>query len=326
MTRSVVTGAAGFVGSHLAEKLLELGHVVIGIDNSSTGKAENMEAFVNDPGFIFYEADIRDRDSMEQILDTHSPIECFFHLAAVVSVPFSVQHPEITHETNYKSTIRLLSRSRKAGAGAFVHAGSAAEYGNESRLPIKEEYASDETEHLSPYGRTKYLASREVARSSNPCGVSLRCFNIYGPRQDPTSQYSGVISRFIEQALKGIPLTVFGDGEQTRDFIFVEDVIHAYLLSAGINPANGKKSPPKRGIYNVGRSESITINRLADIIKSIIDPELPVAHLEPRPGDIRHSLADISKTVRTFGWKPSWDMKEGLKKTIEWYRENPETL
>ncbi len=322
MSRSVVTGVAGFVGSHLAEKLIELGHSVVGIDNFSTGKVENIEPIVNDPGFSFHEADIRDRRTIEQILEGFSPVDYFFHLAAVVSVPFSVENPEVTEETNYRATVWLLSKSGEKGVRAFVHAGSAAEYGNETRLPIKEEYATDNTVHLSPYGRTKYLASKKVAESTTPCGVSLRFFNIYGPRQDPSSQYSGVISRFIEQALGGKPLTIFGDGKQTRDFIFVEDVIRIYLMSAGIDPESGEVSSPRPGVYNVGRSESITINRLAKLIVSIVNPRLSVVHLEPRPGDIRHSLADISKTVQTFNWTPSWKMEEGLRETIEWYRAN----
>ncbi len=326
MLRSVVTGVAGFVGSHLAERLLYSGHHVIGVDNLSSGKLENVAPFLSIPEFSFHEVDIRDRNSMMEIFKNSRPIDYFFHLAAVVSVPFSVEHPDITEETNYKATIWLLSACAENNVKAFIHAGSAAEYGNEKRLPIKEEYATDETKHLSPYGRTKYLASKEVARSSKPCGVSLRFFNIYGPRQDPSSQYSGVISKFIDQSLKREPLTVFGDGLQTRDFIFVKDVVDIYLKAAGIDPESGETGALYQGIYNVGRSKAITINELAEIIKSIVNPDLPVAHLEPRPGDIRHSRADIEKTVKTFGWKPRWEMKDGLVETIKWYEENLESI
>jgi len=321
MIRSVVTGAAGFVGSHLAERLLSLGHQVIGIDNLSTGKMENINSFIDLPEFSFHRSDIRDRSSMSEILEKAAPIDYFFHLAAVVSVPFSVENPGITEETNYDATVWLLSKCEGLNVRAFIHAGSAAEYGDEPRLPIKEEYATDETKHLSPYGKTKYLASKSVAKSKKPSGISLRFFNIYGPRQDPSSQYSGVISRFIEQALRGEPLTVFGDGEQTRDFIYIGDVINVYLVAAGINPDTGQITSPYQGTYNVGRSKSITINRLAEVIRSIVNPNLSIVHLDPRPGDIRHSLADISKAKSTFGWEPAWGIEEGLKETIKWYQE-----
>jgi len=321
MTKSVVTGVAGFVGSHLAERLLGLGHFVIGIDNLSTGKLENIESFKDNSNFSFHQVDIRNKVLMKKILNDFQPLDYFFHLAAVVSVPFSVEHPEITKETNYSATVWILSRSRDTRVKTFLHAGSAAEYGNETRLPIKEEYATDETQHLSPYGLTKYLASKHVAASTRPVGISLRFFNIFGPRQDPSSQYSGVISRFIDQALSGNPLTVFGDGEQTRDFIYIEDVIDVYLKAAGIDLGTGKVIIPTGGVYNVGSSRSISINELARIIKTIINPKLPIVHLDPRPGDIRHSLADITRARKYLSWEPRWKIEDGLSVTVEWYQK-----
>lgn len=299
----LVTGCAGFVGSHLSETLLTMDHRVIGIDNFATGKRMNMSGFLAHPGFIFVEGDIRDG---ERLLSPHvadAPL-AFFHLAAVVSVPYSLDHPQETMAVNYEASRALLRLAERWGTRSFVFAGSAAEYGDVLSLPLSEDAADNSTVHLSPYGQAKYLASSAIGTS--PIGCSLRCFNIYGPRQDPTSPYSGVISRFMDQALAEQPITVHGDGGQTRDFIFIEDVVAAYLLAGGIS-GDG----PCHGIYNLGSETSTSIIDLARLLVRLAGSSSRIIHGEPRAGDIRHSLSDTSR-LQAMGFFPRFSLEEGL--------------
>lgn len=308
----VVTGVAGFVGSHLAERLLALGYKVVGVDNFFSGNLRNMASFSNHPSFTFYERSITESALLLELKERHPDLTCCFHLAAIVSVPHSLEYPEETMAVNYRSTLALLNQSDELGFSRFVFAGSAAEYGNDQRLPLREEYASDSTNHLSPYGYSKYLASKEVA--SRLHGRALRCFNIYGPRQDPKSPYSGVISRFMDMAMTKKPLTVFGDGQQTRDFIFVSDIVEAYLAASSIER---EASNAETGVYNVGSGESCSVLELAEIVRKLTDNHTSRTFLPERSGDIRHSLASIEAFGRATSWSPRVSLREGLRITMD---------
>jgi UDP-glucose 4-epimerase len=320
-TGCLVTGVAGFVGSHLAQRLLALGHEVVGVDNFASGYRENMVEFLDHPRFTFYEQSIAEPGLLTALHLNHPQLRCCFHLAAIVSVPYSVAHPEETMNINAHATLGLLREAARLDFRTFVFAGSAAEYGADPRLPLQEEYASAATQHLSPYGRAKFLASCAVGASRHPLGVALRCFNIYGPRQDPSSPYSGVISRFIEAGWKNQPLTIFGDGQQTRDFVFVADVVEAYLHAAGL-PSGSDLSPAPPGIYNVASSKQTTITELAQHIRVLTGNGQDLAFRPERPGDIRHSLATITKLHAATGWLPQVSLPDGLRQTLDWARSS----
>jgi len=309
----VVTGVAGFVGSHLAERLLALGYHVVGVDNFSSGYPKNMASFFDHPAFLFHERSVCEAGLLADLRSCHTGLDlvCFFHLAAIVSVPYSLDHPEETMEVNLGATTALLREAEGLDSTAFVFAGSAAEYGNDERLPLIEEYAGEDTVHVSPYGRAKFLASRAVAAS--PHGVALRCFNIYGPRQDPGSPYSGVISRFADKAAAGEALTIFGDGQQTRDFIYVSDVVEAYIHAAGL--ARSASAVPN-GIYNVGTGKGTSVLELAQIVIELTGNRKPITFLPERPGDIRLSVASVAAFQKTAGWRPTISLADGLRRTL----------
>jgi UDP-glucose 4-epimerase len=330
----LVTGCAGFVGSHLTQSLLDMGHRVIGVDNFFSGKPENMQAFITHERFQFYERSIAEPALFEELFTQHGPIRAVFHLAAIVSVPYSMTHADETYDINFLSTERLLAAAETHGASRMVFAGSAAEYGAEQRMPIKESYAGDDTQQLSPYGNAKFLSSRAV--SSSPIGVSLRFFNIFGPRQDPSSPYSGVISKFMSQALTDKALTIFGNGEQTRDFVYVLDVVQAYLTAAGMI---GERLLPT-GVYNIGTGKAVKIVALARIVLILTDkPNAIILDIGPREetafkgqpvclfypsreGDIVHSVADVAEMTTKSDWKAETVLSVGLARTIAWYRQD----
>ncbi len=329
----LVTGCAGFVGSHLTQSLLDMGHRVIGVDNFFSGVPENMQAFISHERFLFLERSIAQPALFEEIFRRHGPIQAVFHLAAIVSVPYSMSHSDETYDINFLATERLLEAAQRHGAQRLVFAGSAAEYGAEGRMPVKECYVGDSTRQLSPYGNAKYLSSRAVCQS--PIGVSLRFFNIFGPRQNPSSPYSGVISKFMSQALADQSLTIFGDGEQTRDFVYVHDVVLAYLTAAGLA---GQKLLPT-GVYNIGTGKAVKIVSLARIVLILTDkPNAIVVNIGPikeaeldgqpvclfypsRDGDIVHSVADVTEMTSKSDWRPETVLSVGLARTIAWYRQ-----
>ena len=310
--RCLITGVAGFVGSHLAEALLALNLPVVGVDNFFSGHRENMESFQNHPDFRFHEGSVEEHGLLGRLRKEYPALDVCFHLAAIVSVPYSVDHEEETMRVNWRATEDLLREAEDLGLSRFVFAGSAAEYGEDERLPLLEGYVTPETKHLSPYGRAKHLSSQRVASSS--IGVALRCFNIYGPRQDPRSPYSGVISRFIDFALAREPLTIFGDGQQTRDFIYVADIVSAYLAAAGLGDF---RMPLPPGVYNAGTGVSISILELADTIRDLAGNAFPHRFMPERPGDIRHSLASIAALENNSPWRPRVQLREGLRRTID---------
>jgi len=297
----VVTGGAGFIGSHIAEELSKDNEVVV-IDNLYSGRVENVPENVK-----FVQADIRDYESIVEIM---SQADYVFHEAALVSVVESVEKPVLTEEINVLGTLNIL-RALSEGHGKLIFASSAAVYGDNQNLPLKEE---EKPMPLSPYGVTKVSGEYYCKIFYELYGVptvALRFFNVFGERQG-YNQYAGVISIFINRALKNEPLIIFGDGKQTRDFIYVKDVVKANVLVAEKKRANGE-------VFNVARGERTTILELAMKIIDATNSSSPIIFDKPRPGDIKHSQADISK-IKKLGFKPEYSLEEGLLRTVEWYR------
>jgi len=299
----VVTGGAGFIGSHIAWELAKDNEVIV-IDNLYTGKEENVP-----PGAKLIKADIRDYGAIAELI---SNADYVFHEAAQVSVVESIRDPIFTEDVNVIGTLNIL-RALLEGHGKLIFASSAAVYGDNPNLPLKE---TERPKPLSPYGVTKAAAEEYLRVYHELYGlpvVALRYFNVFGPRQS-ANQYAGVISIFINRALKNEPLVIFGDGKQTRDFIYVKDVVKANLIVAETERANGK-------IFNVATGRQTSILELAMKVIEVTGTTSPIIFDRPRPGDIRHSLADISE-IRKLGFEPEWSLEEGLKKTVEWYRRN----
>ncbi|MFQ6070238.1 MAG: SDR family oxidoreductase [Candidatus Aminicenantales bacterium] len=309
MALYLVTGGAGFIGSHLTEELTKRGESVRVIDNFITGKKENLTSFLDCIEFI--EGDIRDLELCRQAAQG---VDYVLHQAALPSVPRSVADPLTTNEINIRGTLNLLLASRDAGVKKFVFASSSSVYGDHPSLPKKE---GEEGSPLSPYALTKMVGEKYCLifhRIYNLPTVSLRYFNIFGPRQDPHSQYSAVIPRFITRMLEGKEPVIFGDGQQSRDFTFVRNVVEANILAAGAADAAG-------GAVNIACGEKTTVNDLAAKINEILGSDVKPVHDSPRPGDIRHSFADISKAQELLRYTPLVSFAQGLEKTINWYRE-----
>ena len=297
----VVTGGAGFIGSHIAWELIKDNEVVI-IDNLYTGKEENVP-----PGAKLIKADVRDYNAIAELI---SNADYVFHEAAQVSVVESIREPVFTEEVNVLGTLNIL-KALLEGHGKLIFASSAAVYGDNPNLPLKE---TERPRPLSPYGVTKASVEEYLRVYNGLYGlplVALRYFNVFGPRQS-ANQYAGVISIFIKRALAGEPLVIYGDGKQTRDFIYVKDVVKANLLVAESKRANGR-------VFNVATGKQTSILELAMKIVEITGGTSSIIFDKPRPGDIRHSLADITE-IRKLGFEPEWSLEEGLKKTVEWYQ------
>ncbi|NDV26826.1 NAD-dependent epimerase/dehydratase family protein [Desulfovibrio sp. JC010] len=311
----LVTGCAGFIGSHLTRTLLDQGHAVVGVDNFASGYAHNMKGFADHADFTFYERSITEEGLLAELKDKHPELDVVFQLAAVVSVPYSVEHPELTMQVNFEANRDMLDAAREMGFSRFVFAGSAAEYGNEDRLPVKEEYA-DGAEQLSPYGVAKYKSSSYIEKSGYGC--ALRFFNIFGPRQDPTSQYSGVISRFVDFGLAGKNMVIFGDGEQSRDFLYVSDVVTSYMIAAGLDEQG---RGPLTGVFNVGTGKGRSIRELAVVVAELTSAPKEIDFKSERAGDIKHSRADVSR-ITAVGFKAEVAFDEGLSRTVKWAAES----
>ncbi len=304
--RVLVTGGAGFIGSHLVDRLLAEGFEVIVLDNLRSGSLDNVRRHVGEGGFRFVQGDVRDARLVDGLV---GDVDCVFHLAALVSVPESVRDPVLTHDINVNGTLNLLKASVDRGVERFVYASSCAVYGNAEQMPIKE---GCPTRPMSPYGVSKLTAEGYVRKYFEDFGletVCLRYFNVYGPRQ-AYSDYSGVITQFINRVRKGLPLMVFGDGEQTRDFVYVEDVVEANMLALKSGKAAGE-------VFNIGTGVATSINQLAETLLDIADKrDLKILHYRAREGDIRHSVADISKAKEKMGYSPKVTLREGLKKLL----------
>jgi len=304
--RALVTGGAGFIGSHLVDELVEKGCQVTVLDNLSTGHLHNIEHL--DDRIAFVEGDIRDAILLDKVTEG---CEVVFHQAAVVSVTQSVQNPPHSCDVNDLGTVRVLDACRRAGVRRVVMASSSAVYGDDPRLPKKEDMAPMP---LSPYAVQKLsgeLYAAVFGQLYNLETVCLRYFNVFGPRQDPSSPYSGVISIFMTKAAAGQPPTIYGDGGQTRDFVYVNDVVRANWAAATEPAAAGQ-------VYNVGRGASISIGELWALIGEIAGNEITPVFATPRPGDIRDSVSDIGAIRRALGFAPRVDLRRGLEKTLDW--------
>jgi len=309
MKSFLVTGGAGFIGCHIAKELVRRGHKVRVIDNFLTGKRENLASFLDKIELI--EADIRNYESCRQALQG---VMYVLHQAALPSVPRSIEDPLLTTEINVRGTLNLLLASKEAKIKRFVFASSSSVYGDDPHLPKKE---GREGNPLSPYAVSKLAGEKYCQVFSCIYGLStvcLRYFNVFGPRQDPFSQYAAVIPNFIMNILNGQNPIIFGDGEQSRDFTYVSNVVEANILASKAEDVSGE-------VFNIACGEMITVNSLASQINEIIGTAVKPNYDSPRPGDIRHSLADISKAREMLKYKPRVKFREGLEKTILYYVE-----
>jgi UDP-glucose 4-epimerase len=303
--RALVTGGAGFIGSHIAERLVSQGHSVRVVDNLSSGKRENLAGFASDVELV--EADIRDPARMDAAL---VGCEVVFHQAAIVSVPYSVEHPQETHDTNIQGTLNVLAAARKAGVRRVVFASSAAIYGDDPELPKTEAMLPNP---IAPYGVEKLTSEYYLRVYSRLYGVetvALRYFNVFGPRQDPKSAYSGVISIFVDKVLAGQVPTIFGDGTACRDFVFVANVVDVNLEAATREGVSGRA-------FNIACGARTTLNRLLEILGRIAHREVRAKYEGPRAGDILESVADIGLARAMLGYEPRVGVEEGLRALVE---------
>jgi nucleoside-diphosphate-sugar epimerase len=309
MERVLVTGGAGFIGSNIVVELLDKGFDVRVLDNLSTGSSGNLSGL---KGVEVINGDIRD---METVRKAVSGVDYILHQAALPSVSRSVENPLESNECNVAGSLNVLDAARKGDVKRIVYASSSSVYGDAKELPKREDM---ELMPLSPYAVTKIAVEHYFSVFSKVYGmrsIGLRYFNVYGPRQNPESEYAAVIPRFIKAALSGQRPVIYGDGEQTRDFTYVKDAVNANLLAM-------KAQGVDHEVFNVGTGKSITVNELLRKISSISGKVVEADHTDPREGDIRDSLADISKAGRILGYKPGYDMESGLKETIEWFRRD----
>ncbi len=308
----LVTGGAGFIGSHLVEKLVGDNARVRVLDNFTTGKRENIAPFLDRIELI--EGDIADPDICRRACDG---VEVVFHQAAMPSVPKSVEDPVTSHRTNIDGTFNLLVAARDAGVRRFVYAASSSAYGETETLPKIESILPDP---LSPYGVQKLTGEQYCTVFAKCYGLStlsLRYFNVFGPRQDPKSQYAAAIPAFITAILRDEAPLVYGDGEQTRDFTHIDNVVHANMLAARADKTQGE-------VINAACGERITINEVIAEINRVLGKQVKSKHVDERAGDIKHSWADIGLAERLIGFKPLVSFAEGLRGVIDWYKENPE--
>jgi nucleoside-diphosphate-sugar epimerase len=307
----LVTGGAGFIGSHIAGALSQSGARVRVLDDLSTGHAENLEDIGGRVEFV--RAGLLDADALARALEG---VELVFHEAAIPSVPRSVENPEETHRACAEGTFALLVAARAAGVRRVVYAASSSAYGDQPTLPKVEDMAP---QPLSPYAAAKLVGEyycQVWARTYGFETVSLRYFNVFGPRQDPGSQYSGVISRFIAALLSGEQPVIYGDGDQSRDFTYISNVVDANLRAAETTRGIGE-------VINVATGERATLNELLEVLKGITGKtDVSADYREARVGDVRHSLADITRARDLLGYEPTVGLEEGLRKTIEWWSQS----
>jgi len=307
--RALVTGGAGFIGSHLVDALLEEGCRVTVIDDLSTGRISNLEHAKEQ--ITFYQADIRD----QELLDTCArDCDIIFHLAAMVSVPQTVENPIDSAMVNDLGTLFVLDAARKNTVKRLVLSSSCAVYGDDPQLPKHE---TMKPKPQSPYAVQKLTGELNARLYHELYGleaVCLRYFNVYGPRQDPSSAYSGVISIFLTRAASQAPPVIYGDGNQCRDFVFVKDVVKANLLAASADGTAGK-------VFNIGTGAFVRINRLWEMICDLSGLSIEPKYEPSRPGDIRESVANIDLAKSVLGFDPEYDFSKGLKITFDWYKE-----
>jgi nucleoside-diphosphate-sugar epimerase len=306
---ALVTGGAGFIGSHIASTLVNDGARVRVLDDLSTGHRENIDEIGGDVDFI--QGSVADEELLNKALEN---VELVFHEAAIPSVPRSVEAPRQTHIASVDGTFSLLVAARDRGVRRVVYAASSSAYGDQPTLPKSEEMRPDP---LSPYAVAKLVGEyycRAFTRVYGLETVSLRYFNVFGPRQDPGSQYSGVVSRFISSLLSNERPVIYGDGEQSRDFTYIDNVVFANLNAASAKEASGK-------VINVANGQRITLNQLLAELKELTGKQDVTAdYLEPRVGDVRHSLADNTMARELLGYESKVDLREGLRRTIDWFK------
>lgn len=301
----LVTGGAGFIGSHLVGALVEQGHSVRVLDNFSTGRRENLAGLPVE----LIEGEITD---FETVCRAVAGCETVFHLAALVSVSRSLAEPLLNHQINVTGMFHLLEASRLAGVRRLVYSSSAAVYGNLPQLPKRED---SPLAPLTPYGVAKWMNELYAGTYTTAYAletVGLRYFNVFGERQDPTSPYSGVLSIFCRAVLDGKVCTIFGDGEQSRDFVYVSDVVQANLRAMQVS------LPNKQLVCNVGRGQQTSLNQILKLLGEIVGYPIPVRYQPERAGDIRHSLSEIARARTLLGYEPQVSLAEGLRKTLTW--------
>ena len=319
----LVTGAAGFIGSNLVETLLRLDQPVVGMDNLSTGYEHNLEQVRNAVGekrwrrFTFHEADIRTLNRCRQACRS---VDVVLHQAALGSVPRSIEDPIVAHDSNVTGFINMLIAARDNGVKRFVYASSSAIYGDHPALPKVEPNIGN---MLSPYAATKRfneIYAEVCARCYGIDTVGLRYFNVFGPRQDPDGAYAAVIPRWISALMEGRPVQIFGDGETTRDFCYIENAVQANLLAATVASDDALNQ-----VYNVAVNERTSLNDLFTMLRTMLEPAFPrvrgvcAEHRDFRAGDMRHSQADITKAQTLLGYEPQWRVRQGLAEAIDWY-------
>ncbi|MEY3219632.1 MAG: hypothetical protein RIT27_989 [Pseudomonadota bacterium] len=311
MTNKIlVTGGAGFIGSHLVEELLKRGFFVRILDNFLTGKLENI-AHLDQNNLEIIKGDV---SQIEEVMNAAQNVQAIYHEAALVSVPLSIQNPQLNFQINSLGSFNVFETARCLKIPKVIYASSAAVYGTNQQLPLKE---IETCEPLSPYALEKYYTEQLAHlyfHLYDVSSVGLRYFNVYGERQDPSSPYSGVISIFVDKLLKGEQITVFGDGEQTRDFIYVKDVISANMLAL-------EKVEKSAQVFNVGTQRKTTINQLLNALQQQLKISSTPQYLESRSGDIKHSCADHSKLKQLLRWTPQYSLQEGLIHYLTWQKQ-----
>ena len=304
----VITGGAGFIGSNLTRTLAADNNVTV-IDDLSTGNLENIKDLVDNQSILFVEGSITDLDLLTK---TFKNVDYVFHEAAIPSVPRSIKDPIKSNYTNVNGTLNVLVAARDSRVEKVVYASSSSVYGDTPVLPKKEDMKPSP---LSPYAVSKLVGEyycRVFTETYALSTVSLRYFNVYGPRQDPSSEYAAVIPNFISRVLNCKSPIVFGDGKQTRDFTFVRDVVNANTFAV-----KGKTC----GVFNIASGKRISINELAQLVMKITGKDIDVVYNDSRAGDIMHSLADISKAKEKFGYEPRFDLTKGLEETLKWFQK-----
>lgn len=308
MTKYLVTGGAGFIGSSIAHRLVQDGHDVTILDNLCTGKRENMAAFIDDVRFV--EGDVADEAATA---DAINGVEVVFHQAALASVPLSVEKPKEVNRACIDGTLNVLQQAKNAGVRRVVYAGSSSCYGDQ---PFSANRETDSIQPLSPYAVAKLggeMYCRAFYETFGLETVTLRYFNVFGPKQDPESVYSAVIPIFISRILRGEAPVIYGDGNQSRDFTYIDNVVEGNLLAAQHPAAPGKT-------FNMANGRSTTLNQLMEALNKALSADVQPIYQDARPGDIRDSMADISLANRVLGYTPKVGLQEGLDRSIEYYR------
>ena len=310
MEKFLVTGGAGFIGSNICSRLVSQGCFVRVIDNLLTGKKSNLTAIIDKIEFI--EADMGDENIARTAM---KDIDFCLHQGALPSVPRSIDDPAATHKHCVDATFTLLLAARDAGIKRFVYASSSSTYGDAPTLPKVETMPA---RPLSPYAASKLAGEYYCSVFYKVFGletISLRYFNIFGPHQDPTSQYAAAIPAFVTAILKDQQPTVFGDGLQSRDFTYVDNVVEANLLAATAEHTAGE-------VINIACGQAVTVNETIDVINDLLGKNIKPIYTDPRPGDVKHSLADITAAQKLISYKPTIPFKQGLKLALDWYRDN----